>query len=549
MAQPSRYAPEMMDNYVRTGQWTLVSWPEVWDKNARDFPDSEAIVDSHTRLTWAQAKQWIDRLALGFLELGFKKDEVMVIQLPNSVELALARLACEKAGILCAPVLRTFRHNEMQYILRFTQAKGVAIPLEFRGFNYPEMIDKLRPELPDLKFVFIVGDSVPPGAVSIKEMVHNPLEGKYPANYLERFTYDPREVSWISHTSGSTGFPKFVEIPAVARRSLCEGQLHVLKLNQKDVVGALSPATGGPNIIVYWSAAMGGAKVVMMEHFEAEEALRLIERERITVAGVVPTMLTAMLRHPNRRKYDLSSMRAWYCAAGTPPFDLVKELEETVGGKVVQIYGAVDFGSAVNSTLDDPIEMRVLTAGKPVWGARIKIVDDSGREVPRGQVGELWGTGPASVGGYYKDPAATTEAWTQDGWYRTGDLGRIDERGNLIIVGRKKDMIKRGGQNVYPIEIEKLLITHPSVQEVAVVAMPDPEMVEKACAYVVPKAGRTFTFEEMTSFLKQKGVAPFKTPERLEIISKMPMLAADQKIDKKALREDILRKLGVKSQV
>ena len=128
MSRPSRYTQDMMDQYVRSGQWTLVSWPEVWDKNARDFPDNEAIVDSRVRLTWAQAKQWIDRLALGLLELGFKKDEIIVIQLPNSVELAMLRLACEKAGILCAPVLRTLRHREMEYILKLSLGLRTTTP-------------------------------------------------------------------------------------------------------------------------------------------------------------------------------------------------------------------------------------------------------------------------------------------------------------------------------------------------------------------------------------------------------------------------------------
>ncbi len=543
MAFAARYTQAMMEEYVKKGQWKLVSWPEVWDENAQKFPNSEAVVDSKTRLTWAQAKQWIDRFALGLLEMGFKKDDVVVIQLPNSVELALMRLACEKAGVLCAPVLRTLRNKDMEYILGFTGAKGVVIPLEFRGFNYLDMINEIRPKLPNLKHVFIAGDTVPEGCVSVKSMRDKPLEKKYPEGHLRKYTYDPREVSWISHTSGSTGFPKFVQIPTAARRSLCEGQVQVLRLTQKDVIGVLSPATGGPNIITYWAAALVGAKLAMMEHFEAEEAMKLIQKEKITVAGLVPTMLAGLLRHPNRTKYDLSSMRAWYCAAGTPPFQLVKEMEDAIGAKVVQAYGAVDFGSATNATLDDPIEVRVLTAGKPVNGARLKLVDDDGKEVRQGEVGEVWGTGPAGVGGYFKDEKATWESWTKDNWYRTGDLGKINEAGNLVIVGRKKEMIKRGGQNVYPIEIEKLLLTHPKVLDIAVVGMPDPEMVEKACAYVVPKAGQKFTFDDMSDFLKEKGLAPFKIPERLEILEKMPMLAADQKIDKKVLKADIIEKL------
>lgn len=549
MVKPTRITREMMDEYVKTGQWSLISWPEVWDNNVREYPDSEAIVDSHTRLTWTQAKQWIDRLALGFLEMGFKKDDVMVIQLPNSVELALLRLACEKAGILCAPVLRTLRHQEMEYILKFVDAKGIVIPLEFRGFNYLKMIEEIRPQLAGLKHIFLTGDNVPANTISIKKMVENQLEKKYPAEYLKKFTYDPREVSWISHTSGSTGFPKFVGIPTAARRSLCEGQVHVLKMNHRDTVGALSPATGGPNIIVYWSAAMVGAKLVMMEHFEAEEALKLIEREKITVAGLVPTMLNNMLRHPNRRKDDLSSMRAWYCAVGTPPLDLAKELEETVGGKIIQAYGAVDFGSATNATLDDSFEVRVLTIGKAVWGAKLKIVDEDGNELPLGEVGEIWGTGPAGVGGYYKDDKATWEAWTKDGWYKTGDLGKFNEDGNLLIVGRKKEMIKRGGQNIYPIELEKLLGDHPDVLEVAVVGMPDPVMLERTVAYVVPKKGKVFSFGDMVNFLKEKSIAPFKIPERLEIVDQMPTLAAGQKIDKKVLRADIIEKLKAEGKI
>lgn len=543
MAFAARYTQAMMDEYVKTGQWQLVAWPDVWDENAKNHPNDTAVSDSRTRLTWAQAKQWIDRLALGLLEMGFKKDDVIVIQLPNSVELVTMRLACEKAGILCAPVLRTLRHKEMEYILKFTGAKAIVIPPEFRGFNYLQMVQDIRPGLPELKHILMTGDNVTSGCVSVKEMHEKPLEQKYPEGYLKKFTFDPRETSWISHTSGSTGFPKFVQIPTAARRSLCQGQVQALKLTRKDVVGALSPATGGPNILVYWAAAMVGARIVMMEHFEAEEAMRLIEKEKITVAGLVPTMFTGILRHSNRPRYDLRSMRVWYCAAGTPPFQLAKELEETVGGKVLQAYGAVDFGCSTNPTPDDPIEVRVLTAGKPMNGAKLKLVYDDGNEVSRGEVGEVLGTGPAGVGGYFKDENATWESWTKDNWYHTGDLAKINEDGNLVIVGRKKEMIKRGGQNVYPIEIEKLLSTHPRVLEIAVVGMPDPEMLEKACAYVVPKAGQKFTFEDMSAFLKEKGLAPFKIPERLEILEAMPTLAAGQKIDKKVLKADIIEKL------
>ena len=158
---------------------------------------------------------------------------------------------------------------------------------------------------------------------------------------------------------------------------------------------------------------------------------------------------------------------------------------------------------------DDPQADRLLTAGRPMRGVEVKLVDDKGKEAPEGAVGEVWVRGATFVSGYYKDPEATSQGWTPDGWFRTGDLGRWDDRGNIVIVGRKKDMIIRGGQNVYPVEIENILITHPKVTAVAVVAMPDPIMGERACAFIVPKAGEDFTFEEMASFLKEKNLAFF----------------------------------------
>ena len=194
----------------------------------------------------------------------------------------------------------------------------------------------------------------------------------------------------------------------------------------------------------------------------------------------------------------------------------------------------------------EPRDQRLLTVGRPSIANEVKIVDESGLEVRQGQVGEIMARGPMCGFGYYKDPEASMKVWTQDGWYHMGDLGKFDEKGNLILIGRAKDMIIRGGQNIYPLEIENLLLTHPKVLDVAIVGMPDPVMGEKACAYVVPKAGQEFKFDEMVSFLKEKKIANYKLPERLEIIGKLPAVAG-QKIDKKALQQAIAQKLKSES--
>jgi non-ribosomal peptide synthetase component E (peptide arylation enzyme) len=221
---------------------------------------------------------------------------------------------------------------------------------------------------------------------------------------------------------------------------------------------------------------------------------------------------------------------------------LIVEIEEKVGGRLTTGLGAVDFGGVTATQLDDPPEVRLFTVGKACGGTEIRVVDDAGEELPRGEIGEIWGRGPGCSSGYYKDPEATWQAWTKDGWFRLGDLGKVDDQGNITVVGRKKDMIIRGGQNIYPVEIENLLFTHPKVLDVAVVGMPDPVMGEKACAYIVPRPGQDLSFDETVSFLKNKGIATYKLPERLEIIDRLPMVGG-QKVDKRRLVEDIQEKL------
>lgn len=216
-----------------------------------------------------------------------------------------------------------------------------------------------------------------------------------------------------------------------------------------------------------------------------------------------------------------------------------------MGCTVVQFYCSVDCGAATGHHWSEPLKVRLASVGKPVGGNEVKLVDRSGHEVTKGKDGEIMVRGPSFVSGYFKDPKATRQVWTEDGWYRTGDLGRFDEEGNLVIVGRKTECIIRGGQNIYPAEIEHMFISHPSVSEVAIVGMPDPTMSERACAYLVPEPGKDFSFEEMVSYLKSRNIASYKLPERLELVDKLPMVAEGQKVDKKRLQQDIAHKLKV----
>ncbi len=543
MSQPTRYTPELIAEYTGKGYWEQMSLSQFWDRNAKDYPQREAIADSKTTLTWSQAKQWTDRVALGFLEQGIQRDELVVVQLLNSVELCLTRVACEKAGILCLPVLRTLRQRNMEHILKQTEAVAVVIPDQFRGYNYLEMIESIRPRLTRLRKVFVVGQEVPQSAVSLSDITRQPLEDRYPEDYLERGRYQPTEVSLINSTTGTTGLPKFAEYTMCARLTFGNGIIEALHLTGDDILAALSPAPTGPNIPVYFAAPMVAAKVVFLERFAAEEALELLQKERVTIACLVPAQLALMLQHPDLERYDLSSVRAIWCTGSELPYQVGKEFEIRTGVKVVNMYGGVDFGGVVATGVNDSRDVRLLTVGKPRGWTEIKLVDETGQEVPKGEVGEAWGSGPACSSGYYNDPETTWQNWTRDGWFKTGDLCKFDEQGNLVIVGRKKDIIIRGGWNIYPKEIENILITHPKVQDVAIVGIPDPIMGEKLCACIVPEPTQELTLAEIVSFLEDKETPSFQLPERLEILDKLPMVADGQKVDKKLLRQNMSQKL------
>lgn len=543
MAKATRYTPELIDEYIKQGYWDHTTLSDLWQRNAKLYPDAEAIVDARHRLTWSQANKWIDKLAIGFMERGIKKDDMIVSQLPNCIELCLLRVACERASILFLPAMLNLRRNEMEYMLGRNAVKAIIITWESRKINYFDMVQEMRPHLPRLEHIFAVGDKVPPGTISVDEILGQSLEGRYPPGYPEKTTCPPTEIFLLLHTTGSTGVPKLVEYPFCCRMVTNRDQINFFNLSHRDTTAMLGPALAGPNNVPNFTAPEVGARIVILDHFSAEGALRLIEKEKVTVISAVPAQLAMMLEESQLQKYDLSSVRCWYSVGAPLPYKVGADIEEKIGGKVIIGYGLTDCGGSTFTPPELPREVRLAAPGKISWGTEVKIVNDKGEEVPQGETGEVWARGAACSSGYYNDPEATWQAWTKDGWFKTGDLGMFDEQGYLAIVGRKKDMIIRGGSNIYPVEVENLLITHPKILQVAIVKMPDAVMGEKACACVVSRPGQSFTFEEMISFLKAKEIALYKLPERLETMDALPMAGGGQKVDKKVLEQYVAEKL------
>ncbi|MDO8634935.1 MAG: AMP-binding protein [Dehalococcoidia bacterium] len=551
MAKQTRFNQKMIDDYVSRGFWNSETLADMCDRNAEQYPGQLSFIDSRTRLTWSQLKLLSDRVALGLMELGIKKDEVILVMLPNWVENIVLRIAFLKAGILSVFPALTWRQAEMERTLKSLNAVAAITPNKFRKVDYHGMIENIRSSLPSLRHLFVVGDDVPRGAISYKELVEKPLERKYPADYLKKTQFGPFEFNFIMATSGTTGAPKFCEHSQAAYKVLGRTVIERAKITSADVIGAIAPLSGGSAIYAFFCPLMVPARAALLDWFDAEEALKLIEKERISVAIVVPAQLIAMLRHPNLKKYDLSSLRVVRAGGAATPPNIAVELEEKVGCTFISGAGSMDAISISQAYVDDPPDVRYFTAGRPTIGNQIRIVSEQGKELAQGEVGEIQVRGACTASGYYKNMEATTEAWGElgeNGWWRSGDLGRLDEQGNIVFVGRKKDVIIRGAQNIYPTEIENLLFTHPGIHQVAIVAMPDLMMGEKACAFVVPKPGMVLTFDEMVSFLKDKNIAPYKLPERLEIVENLPGAGDVAKVDKKALAKMIAEKLKAEGQ-
>ena len=552
--KPIRYDRKEIKKNLKEGYWGKTILSDYWDRNAKQWPNKEALVDSiGSRLTWAEAKQRIDRIAFALVkDLKLERDARLMVQLPNCVEQVLVRLACEKAGVLSIPEMTTFRHTEIKEIASLTQAVGIVIPKEYRKFDHYQMVKELQGDWPSLRYIIVSGEDVPEDCISLKEIMEHPYEKEYDLSELEARKLDAiEEVGFLVTSTGTTGLPKLIE-HRIAAREVWTAKAHIRnwQLGPDDCVLAIAPLAGAAGgTPVYVTAPVAGAKIALEYLYREEGTLEFMEKEKVTVIALVPTQLAWLLQLP-LHKYDLSSLRIIKTAGGYLPPPLAKEAEEKFHCPILGTYGTQDTGSISGVPITATEEQRYTTVGRLHPGIEIKILDDEGKEVKPGEVGTLWFKGPGNAIGYYRDIEKTlTEAFDKDGYATPGDLIMMAEDGYLKIMGRKKDIIIRGGQNIYPREIEDYLLAHRKVTNATVVPMPDPIMGERACAFVTVKKGEKFTFDEMVEYLKSKKIAMFKIPERLEVVETIPIVGESGKIDKKAMVQMITNKLRAEGKI
>ncbi|MGH7716875.1 MAG: class I adenylate-forming enzyme family protein, partial [Vulcanimicrobiaceae bacterium] len=339
----------------------------------------------------------------------------------------------------------------------------------------------------------------------------------------------------VAFTSGTTGDPKAVQHTYNTTISAC----YICNRNQLlDADGAtliFLPVGLNWGLMLIVQSILAGAKAVLMDRFDAGTMMELIEREKITHLGSAPAGVIAILDHPDLKKYDLTSLRAYVVDGASSPIEVIRRAERDIAGRLLEMYGMLETGSQAQTMMGDDPERVVGLVGRQVPEVPLRILDDNDRDVSVGTAGEIANIGPSVTPGYYNNPSANDRAFTKDGWFKTGDLGMLDGDGYLKIVGRKKEMIIRGGANIYPREIEEVLFKHPSIADCAVIGTPHPRTGEQVVACVVVRPGHTFTFEAMSAFLTPQ-IAKYKLPERLELIDVLPRTPTG-KVQKGRLRD------------
>ena len=540
MARPTRFTQEMIDAWVRSGYWTDTTTLDLLERHAAARPDEVSIVDSRHRLTWRDALAAVDRFARTLNAMELDRDAPVVLQVPNSVEESLLRLALIRLGLLAAYVPAVWRGAELEAVVDLLEPGAMVVPGRFRDTDTVALAREMRRRRPAMHIVVIDRPDDAADCIAVSLKGEGDGGGAVPGNDRR---YGPREVTKLVVTSGSTGSPKLVERPEQQELLWARGVTARMGVTGDDVIGGFVPMSGGPGYHAWGGWLLTGARFVLTDGFAPEVLLPAIERERVSAIHTAPAILARLADSPLLADYDTSSLRVVRTGSANLPPAVIEMAEERLGCPVVKAGGAMEACSFGQVGIDDPDEIRRgASIGRVMDGGEIRVVDGKGNPLPAGEAGELWIRGPATSSGYFRNPRATVEAWGTlgpEGWFRTGDVATIDEDGYVTLVGRIKEMINRGGMNVFPLELESILAEHPKILEAAVVGIPDDALGEVPCLCVIPSGGDPIALEEVTAFLSERGLARYKFPVRLEILSDFPR-GQTMRVNRRRLAERVL---------
>jgi len=524
-----------------------VTLGEYLERTVSEFPEKKAFVFREKMVTWKEVGQIVDRLVLALIDLKIKHGDKVAVLFPNRLEFVYSSLAIAKLGAIFVPISERLREREIRYILDRTEAVALIMVPEFWDFSFSNLLSEIRADLPSLKHIIVSGKKNLPHEILLEDLIERDWDERYPDDYyhrvyLKEHPLEADDLLEIVFTSGTTGEPKGV---LNTHNTRCRSALALIDRTRQtsDDVGLIIAPLSHTTALVnaFYTTIITGASAVLLETWNVDEALEEIHRNRVTLTIGVPTMGIMMLQHPNLKKFDTSSLRTMMLGGAPLPVEMARQIIKEMGCNLSSGYGMTEVAISCITLLDDPVEIVCTTVGRPQPGMEHKVVDKDRRIVPIGVEGEACVRGQNVCIGYFKDPERTAEVIDDRGWIYSGDLAKMDEHGNLIIVGRIKDVIVRGGENIAPTEIEEILYTFPKVKQVAAIGIPDDRLGEGTCACIIPKEGESFSYEELKAFFKDK-VARFKIPDRIEFMDEFPTTPSG-KIRKVELREMMANKI------
>ena len=550
---------EFAERYRQAGYWQGERLGDLLRRWAEAGGDRVA-VSNEGKMTYAELDAAADRVAAGLRHLGLAKGDRVVFQLPNVVEFPAVVFGLLRIGALPIFALPPHREHEINYLAAHAEAVAYIASDTFGGFRYGELGAAARKEAPTLGHVLLLDgpDDERNGVVNLRRLLDEPIDPAEARAAADADPPDASDVAFFLLSGGTTGLPKLIPRTHEDYAYNVAASADVCGLNPSTVYMVALPAAhnfplGCPGIM--GTLAVGG-RVVMAPSPKPEDAMVVVEAEQVTITALVPALvirwLEALERGRQGRPPNLSSLEVLQVGGARLAPEVARRVGPAIGCKVQQVFGMAE-GLLNYTRLDDPDDVVVATQGRPLSPAdEILIVGPDDQPVPDGEAGELLTRGPYTIRGYYRADAHNAKAFTADGFYRTGDIVRRDEAGNLMVEGRAKDLINRGGEKISAEEIENLLLGHPAVQEAAAVAMPHPVLGEQTCAYLVlrPEPGGSgvspdsnrLDLAALCAYLEERRVARFKWPERLELLDALPVTNVG-KVDKKKLRDDIAAKL------
>lgn len=538
------FKEEDAEKYNKEGWWPRLTFGDILDQTAEKYPDKTAFIDTTHRLTYAEIRDLANKTAIALMDIGVKPTDRVLLQLPNWNEFAVAYFGIQKAGAIDTLLIDRYRAYEIGYLSQLSGAATWIVGEKYKKIDYLPIISEVLEENPHLKNVVIVRSSSDSPYLSLENLIDGIELTTENLDRLSQRRPDSMQVSHMGPTGGTTGLPKIV--PRTHNDLIC-GSKHCATawdVSENDIHLIAGPV--GHDLCfskAFLASVLTGGTVVFLDSTDLDDICRTIEKEKVTTIVWVPTLARRLASFDRLGDYDLSSVQRMHCGGGVSQPDLIRDVQEILKCRYHNGYGATE-GMTCITKASDSLETIMNTVGKPTCpNDTYKVVDFDGNQLPTGASGELLIKGPGVFTGYYKNPEENQKAFTSDGFFKTGDVAKIDENGYVTLTGRIKEMINRGGESISAVEIERLISDHPDVQMVAVVPMPDKDLGERACAYIQTMQGVDLDFGGVIEFLKSRQVSVLQLPERIEFVDEIPLTKA-KKMDKQALVKDITEKLS-----